>query len=166
MAFRAVPCRSSCTSFSFSWGSLCQCVFNPPLCNFDFRLQFQSPTTWVPVLLLSFLFFRFSATLWHMDQIQAVVVTCATAAATARSTHCAGPEIEPGSWRCRDSANPIAPQWKLPFFFFFFFPDFLLSWLGVSQSVSDTSLLYKMDTDLSLVNYNIDNKFMLSKDLS
>ena len=43
------------------------------------------------------------------DQIQVTIATYAAAAAT----HCAGLGIEPGSWRCRDTTDPIGPQWEL-----------------------------------------------------
>ena len=44
------------------------------------------------------------------DQIQHTVVTYATAAAMPDPlTHCARPGIEPTSWCCKDSANPMLP---------------------------------------------------------
>ena len=47
-------------------------------------------------------------------EIQAAVATYTAAAATPDPlTRCAGLGIEPGPWRCRDSSDPIAPQWEL-----------------------------------------------------
>lgn len=44
------------------------------------------------------------------DQIQATFSTYAIAVATVDPLdHCAGLGIEPGSWLCRDAADPIAP---------------------------------------------------------
>ena len=57
---------------------------------------------------------------WARGQIQATVVTCTTAAVTPDLlTHCARPGIEPASRRCRRTANPIAPRWKLQKFTLF-----------------------------------------------
>ena len=48
------------------------------------------------------------------DQIQATVATYdATVATEIPLTHCAGPGTEPASRRCRDTTNPVAPQWEL-----------------------------------------------------
>ena len=45
------------------------------------------------------------------DQIQAAIVTCVAAATTPDPlTHCARSGIEPTSWRCRDTTDPVAPQ--------------------------------------------------------
>ena len=54
---------------------------------------------------------------WARHQIQATVLTYATAVAMPDPlTHCAGPGIEPVSWRCRDVANSIVPQRELKYF--------------------------------------------------
>ena len=54
------------------------------------------------------------------DQIQAAVVTYATLAAVPDPlTYCAGPGMEPVSWDCRNTANPIAPQRELLSYLFF-----------------------------------------------
>ena len=51
---------------------------------------------------------------WAQDQIQAAVSTYTVATATLDLlTHCARPGIEPLSSHCRDTANPIVPQWEL-----------------------------------------------------
>ena len=69
-------------------------------------------------------FFFFLATpgiwsYWARDQIRATVVTYTAAVATPNPlTPCAGPGIEPVSWRCRDAANPVVPQRELLFCFF------------------------------------------------
>ena len=56
---------------------------------------------------------------WARDQIRATVVTYTAAVATPNPlTPCAGPGIEPVSWRCRDAANPVVPQRELLFCFF------------------------------------------------
>ena len=48
------------------------------------------------------------------DQIQVAVVTYAIAVAMQdHLTQCTGPGIEPVSWHCRDSTNPIAPEQEL-----------------------------------------------------
>ena len=44
-------------------------------------------------------------------------MTYATAAATWDPLiHCAGPGMEPASLCCRDTTDPVAPQWELPNF--------------------------------------------------
>ena len=51
---------------------------------------------------------------WARDQIRVAVVTYAKAVATLDPlTHCAGPGIEPVSWHCKDTTDPIVPQWEL-----------------------------------------------------
>ena len=47
------------------------------------------------------------------DQIQAAVATSAAEAMPHPLIYCAGPEMEPASWCCRDTADPITPQWEL-----------------------------------------------------
>ena len=50
-------------------------------------------------------------------QLQATSATCRCAAATAMAdllTRYVGPGIKPASRRCRDAAEPVAPQWELP----------------------------------------------------
>ena len=50
-------------------------------------------------------------------QILATVATYAAAVATLDpSTRCAGPGMEPASWHCRDTADPVASQQKLQHF--------------------------------------------------
>ena len=54
---------------------------------------------------------------WARSQILVTVVTNTTAAATLGPlTHCTGPRIEPASWHCRDTADPVMPHWELLFF--------------------------------------------------
>lgn len=46
---------------------------------------------------------------WARNQIRAIA-----ASSNSRSlTHCILPGIEPASWCCSNSANPLAPQWEL-----------------------------------------------------
>ena len=67
------------------------------------------------MLFLKFSFFLFWPPhgIWNSqarDQIWAAVVIYAAAVATPDPlTHCARPGIEPVSWCCKDTANPIAP---------------------------------------------------------
>ena len=59
------------------------------------------------------------------DQIRATVATCAAAVATLdQLNHCTQLGMEPVSWRCREAADPIVPQWGL-LFLSFFFPSLL-----------------------------------------
>ena len=49
------------------------------------------------------------------DQNSAAVATYTKAVVTRDPlTNCAGPGVEPVSWHCRDTANPIVPQWEIP----------------------------------------------------
>ena len=51
---------------------------------------------------------------WANDWTLATAVTYAAAAAMPDPlTHCSGLGMEPVSWRCRDAANPVAPQQEL-----------------------------------------------------
>ena len=51
------------------------------------------------------------------EHIQARVATYTAAAAMLDPlTHCAGPGIEPASWCCRDTSDPISPQQERPRF--------------------------------------------------
>ena len=68
--------------------------------------------------LFLFLFCWLPCGIWSSrarGQSQAAAAICAMAVATPDPlTHCPGPAIKPASWRCRDPANPMAPQWDLP----------------------------------------------------
>ena len=70
--------------------------------------------------LLFFFFFSFLAAPQHTessparDQIQAVVAIYVAAVAMLDPLiRCAWLGIEPASWCCRDTADPVAPQWEL-----------------------------------------------------
>ena len=64
-----------------------------------------------------FLLFWLPHGIWNSqarDQICATVVAYTTARAKPDPlTRCAKRGMQPASWHCRDTANPIAPQWEL-----------------------------------------------------
>ena len=64
-----------------------------------------------PLLFLLFLWLH----QWHMEILgQGLNLSCTTAAVMPDPlTHCVGLGMEPVSWCCRDTANPIVPQWEL-----------------------------------------------------
>lgn len=63
---------------------------------------------------------------WATDQIRGAMVTYAAVARCYLDplTRCAGPGIEPASWRHRDASHPVAPQRELLSFLFGFLGHF------------------------------------------
>ena len=66
-----------------------------------------------------FFFFSFLAALWHMkvsgqgSDPSHNCNLCHSCNSTESLTHCAGAGIEPAFWCCRDTTDPIVPQWEL-----------------------------------------------------
>ena len=92
------------------WASL-KCVPGPPD-RFAPTQLWMGTSSMVPIS--PPFFFSPTHSVWSpqaRDQFQTTVVTCATALATLDPlTHSTGLGIDPVSWRCRDTTDPVAPS--------------------------------------------------------